>query len=603
MSRLDEIQKGIDARMAAIQGRIFGTPPNPVRSSVAPAASHASRTGVVQPLLSTSDLESVKKLALQIVGFAPGASIDNLPPNFPSELKELMCMVAEVAKRQEMPIGSAVLTVIKGGRPIGMQQLPYMPTAVFQNGIPEDTSKPECEIAYKVAQSAAYFGSRLGASCFDTIGVLWALVDATCNLDEGALRLDYALNAFSSPMKQGSRQAVLCFSPRITDISVVCHEMTHSVSHDLVGWGQFYVTETGAINESCSDIFGKFAEFAWNGRDMSDPNRWKISDFRDMAHPSSMKGRSWKPADYYLEPPDEGNPKSGWMVVDKPSGANDNGGVHINNGVLTRLCFLLCEGENFTRKDGKVFAVTPIGFDRAEALLARTFLGGYLTARPSVHDVYHAIVRSAADLGFSEAEQKSVQSACDAVNIIPMNSQFNQRSHSMICETRSLRGLGEDIPAALARAYSDELGLSVAGSGYVCDDCGQVSGVRGAERSLKYRQTFNEMPVFGSSAVARVNESSEVTYLNSGFSRRLGLVRAAGTVDAAAASKVVREESGGLDVLSCEKVVFDPELFGRSGEPVVAWHVESGLPGNPSSHYVIDASDGSVLFEASLQID
>ena len=147
MSRLDEIQKGIDARMAAIQGRIFGTHPNPVRSSVAPAASHATRTGVVQPLLSTSDLESVKKLALQIVGFAPGASINNLPPNFPSELKELMCMVAEVAKRQEMPIGSAVLTVVKGGRPIGMQQLPYAPTAVFQNGIPEDTSKPECEIA------------------------------------------------------------------------------------------------------------------------------------------------------------------------------------------------------------------------------------------------------------------------------------------------------------------------------------------------------------------------------------------------------------------------------------------------------------------------
>ena len=173
----------------------------------------------------------------------------------------------------------------------------------------------------------------------------------------------------------------------------------------------------------------------------------------------------------------------------------------------------------------------------------------------------------------------------------------------MICEKRSLRGLGDDLSAALARAYSDELGLMVPGSGYVCDDHGPLPGVRSAERSLKYRQTFNEMPVFGASAVARVNGSADVTYLNSGFSRRLDLVRGEGAVDAAAASDIAREESGGLPVLVCEKVVFDPALFGRAGAPTVAWHVTNGLPESAGTHYVIDSTDGTVLFEAPLQVD
>jgi len=603
MSRLDDIQRELDARMAAIQKNIFGTSSGPVSAPAPKAAWTARDAAIVPPILKAADLSSVSNINFRVGGFAPGSAVENLPANFPAEIRDLMLLVAEAAKRESMPIGSATLIVTENGKFIGMQQLPYQETRVFQQGIPPDAASPERDIALKVARGAAYFGSRVGLSRFDEIRTLWALIDVRLDLGVKDITISYAANAFSSPQKRGGRKALLCFSPAVTDQIIVSHEMTHSVSDDVVGWGNYYESETGAMNESCSDIFGKFAEFAWNGRDMSDPKRWRVSSFRDMAHPSSMEGRSWKAPDYYLEPPDEGNPRSGWLVAEKPSMGNDRGGVHINSGVLTRLCFLLCEGESFTRKDGVGFVVPAIGFDKAETLFANAFLsGGYLPERPSVYDVYGALVQAASDLSFTDGELQALQTACSAVNIIPPANQANQRSQSMICEKRSLRGLGDDPATALPRAYAEELGLTVPGSGYVCDDCGQATGSRGVERSLKYRQTFDEMPVFGASAVARVDGSATVVYLNSGFSRRLGEVRSAGSVDASAASDIAREESGGLQTLACERVVFDPSLFGRSGEPTVAWHVTSGLADNPESHRLIDSVTGQVLFEAPLQI-
>ncbi|MEL6134889.1 MAG: M4 family metallopeptidase, partial [Bacteroidota bacterium] len=111
----------------------------------------------------------------------------------------------------------------------------------------------------------------------------------------------------------------------LTGLDVVAHEFTHGVTGNSAGL--FYVNESGALNESFSDIFGNAIEY------FADPTSasWLINEatgspFRNMlnpnqyGHPSFYKGDDWY------------------------NGTADNGGVHLNSGVQNRWFTLLVEG-------------------------------------------------------------------------------------------------------------------------------------------------------------------------------------------------------------------------------------------------------------------
>ena len=120
---------------------------------------------------------------------------------------------------------------------------------------------------------------------------------------------------------------------------VVAHELTHGVTQ--YESNLTYINQSGAINESMSDIFGEFVDLTFDSTfDNDTPQvRWDIGEdlppsvgtIRDMADP----GRS-----PFFDPDRMGSPNF-------YTGSADSGGVHWNSGVGNKAATLITDGGNF----------------------------------------------------------------------------------------------------------------------------------------------------------------------------------------------------------------------------------------------------------------
>ena len=122
----------------------------------------------------------------------------------------------------------------------------------------------------------------------------------------------------------------LAYGNGIVGDDVVAHEFTHAVTDSESNL--MYFRQSGAINESLSDVWGELVDFA-NGEGNDTPGaRWQIGEdipigaIRNMANPPAFND------------PDR-------VTSALFHGANsDNGGVHINSGVNNKAAFLLVDG-------------------------------------------------------------------------------------------------------------------------------------------------------------------------------------------------------------------------------------------------------------------
>jgi Zn-dependent metalloprotease len=161
-------------------------------------------------------------------------------------------------------------------------------------------------------------------------------------------------NAFwdGSRMTYGDGSSTTNGSLPLTALDVCGHEITHgltSKTSNLV-----YSGESGALNEAFSDIFGESIEKYAKGI-----NDWKLGkDFnyiiRDMSNPNSY-----------------GDPDT-YQGTNWYTGTGDNGGVHINSGVLNFWFYLLTTGGSGTNDKGYVYNVFGIGILKAQAIAYRT---------------------------------------------------------------------------------------------------------------------------------------------------------------------------------------------------------------------------------------
>lgn len=178
------------------------------------------------------------------------------------------------------------------------------------------------------------------------------------------------------------------FSPLVA-LDIAGHEITHGVTEltaNLVYEGQ-----SGAANESFSDIFGTAVEF-YSAR----PNR-KQADYligEDVFMPADARPGFRNLAN----PREDGDPDhySNRRFAGKclPSPSNDNCGVHINSGIQNNAFYLLAEGGR-NRTSRRI--VRGIGRRAAERIFFRA-LTVYLTPRSNFHDVRAACLRAANDL-------------------------------------------------------------------------------------------------------------------------------------------------------------------------------------------------------------
>ena len=112
----------------------------------------------------------------------------------------------------------------------------------------------------------------------------------------------------------------------------VCgHEFTHGVTSSSMQ-GIYYQNETGAINEAYSDIMGNLCEKLTG---QTSDSGWLIAEnsgggaMRDMADPNSCEQPAYVGDRYYVP------------AVLVPTNANDLGGVHGDNSLISHLAYLL----------------------------------------------------------------------------------------------------------------------------------------------------------------------------------------------------------------------------------------------------------------------
>jgi Zn-dependent metalloprotease len=183
-----------------------------------------------------------------------------------------------------------------------------------------------------------------------------------------------------------------------TSIDIAGHEITHGLTTftaDLI-----YSNESGALNESYSDIFGTAIEFF--GKPSSAD--WLMGadigfTIRSMSNPNSFND-----PDTYLG--------TNWYT-----GSGDNGGVHTNSGVQNFWFYLLTTGGTGTNDLGDPYSVTGLGINQAAEVAFRC-LTVYLSPSSDYADARYYSIQSAIDLyGPCTPEVISVTNAWYAVGV------------------------------------------------------------------------------------------------------------------------------------------------------------------------------------------
>lgn len=171
--------------------------------------------------------------------------------------------------------------------------------------------------------------------------------------------------------------AQMVFGDGFTAKDVTAHELTHAVTERTANLE--YRWQSGALNESFSDIFGA----------MVDRDDWRMGEdlpigaIRDMENPGAF---------------DQPGHTSAWVAT-----CQDNEGVHINSGI-----------------HNKAFAniATAIGKNDAEKVFYRALTVGYLTPQATMEDARGAAMQAAQDLfGAGSPQMQAVTNGFAAVGL------------------------------------------------------------------------------------------------------------------------------------------------------------------------------------------
>jgi len=200
-------------------------------------------------------------------------------------------------------------------------------------------------------------------------------------------------------------------------LDVCGHEVTHGVTQATANL--VYQNESGALNESFSDIFGANIEFNFQADNRSNyPTKspgtsdwlcgedcWLSSTaLRDLRNPAnaSTVGTGVQPTRY----------KGTYWYT----GSGDNGGVHQNSGVQNFFYYLLCEGGS-GNNNGIPYSVSGINIVNARQIAYRA-LTVYCGPSTDYKAVRKAWTSAAEDLQGGNNWSSSVQAAWDAVGVV-----------------------------------------------------------------------------------------------------------------------------------------------------------------------------------------
>jgi bacillolysin len=176
------------------------------------------------------------------------------------------------------------------------------------------------------------------------------------------------------------------FKPLAGGLDVAGHEMTHGVTENSANL--VYQAQSGALNESMSDVFGVMIDPANLTLGEQVMKSSQFSCLRDMANPHNPTALADQPAKM--------------SEFQNLSTDQDNGGVHVNSGIPNHAAAIL---------------IQQLGRDKVQKIYYRA-LTKYLTRDAQFLDCRRAVIAAAKDLfGASSAEVTAAGSAFDQVEI------------------------------------------------------------------------------------------------------------------------------------------------------------------------------------------
>ncbi len=186
------------------------------------------------------------------------------------------------------------------------------------------------------------------------------------------------------------------FSPLVT-LDIAGHEMTHGVTQYTANLT--YSNESGALNESMSDVFGSMVESYARGG-VVNGDTWKIGE---QSYTPATSGDALR---YMDNPHLAGN--GGYTSDDDPdhyseryTGTADSGGVHINSGIGNKAFYLAVVGGTHHLSG---VTVTGMGSTDAAKIWYRA-LTVYMTSGTNFSGARTATLNAATDLFGSASTQ------------------------------------------------------------------------------------------------------------------------------------------------------------------------------------------------------
>jgi Zn-dependent metalloprotease len=232
------------------------------------------------------------------------------------------------------------------------------------------------------------------------------------SVDDRGLRLDSSVhygqqydNAFwdGQQMIYGDGDGEL-FNRFTISLDVIGHELTHGVTQYTAGLE--YRGQSGALNESMSDVFGSMVK-QWALNQTVDQADWLIGQGLLAPGVQGVALRSMKdPGSAYNDPQLGKDPQPKYMR-DYLNTNEDNGGVHINSGIPNYAFYLAAAaiGGNSWNKTGRIWY---------ETLTKR------LTPSSDFQAAADGTASAAGDLyGAGGPEQSAVITAWTKVGIVP----------------------------------------------------------------------------------------------------------------------------------------------------------------------------------------
>ncbi|HLF73214.1 MAG TPA: M4 family metallopeptidase, partial [Anaerolineales bacterium] len=186
---------------------------------------------------------------------------------------------------------------------------------------------------------------------------------------------------------------------------VVAHELTHGVTqHES---NLFYFYQSGAINESFSDLWGEFYDQTNGQGNDTAGAAWQLGE--DISGLGAI--RDLRDPPLFDQPDKMSSPLYTQDVF-------DNGGVHSNSGVNNKAAYLMVNGGSFNGK-----TVSALGWEKTAAIYYKVNTD-LLVSGADYSDLYFALQTACSSLigqnGITAANCVEVKDAIDAVE---MNSQ------------------------------------------------------------------------------------------------------------------------------------------------------------------------------------